>query len=105
MDEYNEQFVPRTKRRSRRPDSPISRLRLRLLAPMAELAGLPQARGRAVCSCLNVGEEEICNAVAAGQQLSEIQAALKCGTECGSCVPELKRLVAEAAPVAAALMA
>lgn len=105
MDEYNEQFVPRTKRRSRRPDSPISRLRLRLLAPMAELAGLPQARGRAVCSCLNVGEEEIHNAVAAGHDLAGLQAALKCGTQCGSCVPELRRLVAEAAPAPAALVA
>ncbi len=85
--------------------SDISQLRLRLLAPLANLAGLPPACGRTICSCLNVGEEEICNAIAAGQKLPEIQAALKCGTQCGSCVPELRRLVADASPVAAALVA
>jgi len=26
--------------------------------------------------------------------LATLQANLKCGTECGSCVPELKRLIA-----------
>ena len=78
--------------------SDIAQLRLRLLAPLADLAGLPQARGRTICSCLNVGEEEICNAIAAGHELAGLQATLKCGTQCGSCVPELKRLLADVGP-------
>ena len=32
--------------------------------------------------------------IAAGADLAMLQANLKCGTECGSCVPELKRLIA-----------
>jgi assimilatory nitrate reductase catalytic subunit len=56
------------------------------------------ARGRQVCSCFNVSEAEIGHALgscsgAPQTQLQQLQAALKCGTQCGSCVPELKRLV------------
>jgi assimilatory nitrate reductase catalytic subunit len=32
-------------------------------------------------------------AAAGADTLDGLQRALKCGTECGSCVPELKRLV------------
>jgi assimilatory nitrate reductase catalytic subunit len=69
-------------------------LRRQLLAPVAEIVGLPQRRGRIVCSCYNVGEEEICAGIAAGQSMAQLQSALKCGTNCGSCVPELKQLLA-----------
>jgi assimilatory nitrate reductase catalytic subunit len=72
----------------------ISSLRRQLLAPIAEIAGAPQRRGRTVCSCLNVGEDEIRAGIAAGQTLAQLQAALQCGTQCGSCVPELKQLLA-----------
>ena len=75
--------------------SDIARLRLQLLAPLAELAGLPQVRGRTVCSCLNVGETDIRGAIAAGQTLAGLQSTLRCGTQCGTCVPELKRLLLE----------
>jgi assimilatory nitrate reductase catalytic subunit len=52
-------------------------------------------RGRTVCNCFNVSEAEI----AAFKSLEELQAALKCGTNCGSCLPELRRqLVQIAAP-------
>jgi assimilatory nitrate reductase catalytic subunit len=74
--------------------SDVSALRRHLLAPVAELAGLPQGRGRMVCSCLNVSENEIRTAIAAGSSLSQLQSALKCGTQCGSCVPELRNLLA-----------
>jgi assimilatory nitrate reductase catalytic subunit len=70
-----------------------------LLAPAARLPGTA-ARGRTVCSCWNVSERAICDFVASakpdGNVLAALQGALKCGTECGSCVPELKRLVATA---------
>jgi assimilatory nitrate reductase catalytic subunit len=78
--------------------SNVSPMALTLLAPMEGLAGLPPARGRTVCSCLDVRENEIRAAFAAGKQLAQVQTALKCGTQCGSCVPELKRLAAEAMP-------
>jgi assimilatory nitrate reductase catalytic subunit len=49
---------------------------------------------RAVCACFKVSESTIRTAVAAGATLAKLQKALKCGTNCGSCVPELRRLVA-----------
>ncbi|MFT4266641.1 MAG: molybdopterin-dependent oxidoreductase [Xenophilus sp.] len=61
-------------------------------------AGLAAARGRTVCSCFGVGEHAIGEALAAcggsdEERLAQLQGALKCGTNCGSCVPELKRMV------------
>ena len=63
-------------------------------------------RGRQVCSCFDVSEREIVAALAgAGGDanasdalLRFVQAELKCGTNCGSCLPELRRLVRNAAP-------
>jgi assimilatory nitrate reductase catalytic subunit len=49
---------------------------------------------------MDVSEQEILAEFSNGLDLSAIQAKLKCGTECGSCLPELKRLVAQ--PVASA---
>ncbi|MHB8760154.1 MAG: (2Fe-2S)-binding protein, partial [Thiobacillus sp.] len=58
-------------------------------------AGGP-VRGRVICNCFDVAEAEIVAAAAAGAgaDLGALQSALKCGTECGSCLPELKRLLA-----------
>ncbi len=70
----------------------------------AELAGLLAARppagtaadsGRIICACFSVGEKTILNAVRA-QGLDNVEAvgvALKAGTNCGSCVPEIRRLL------------
>jgi assimilatory nitrate reductase catalytic subunit len=52
------------------------------------------ASDRAVCACFKVPESTIRSAVAAGATLAKLQKELKCGTNCGSCVPELQRLVA-----------
>ena len=49
-------------------------------------------RGRVVCSCHNVAENEIVACFAAGGNVADAQEKLKCGTGCGSCVPELKRM-------------
>ena len=51
-------------------------------------------RGRIVCNCLDVSEHEISAAIAGGDDLDALQRRLQCGSRCGSCVPELKRLVA-----------
>jgi assimilatory nitrate reductase catalytic subunit len=75
-------------------------LRPWLFAPLrAPPAGQAQ-RGRIICNCMDVSEQEILAEFSNGLDLSAIQAKLKCGTECGSCLPELKRLVAQ--PVASA---
>jgi assimilatory nitrate reductase catalytic subunit len=52
------------------------------------------AAGRAVCACYGVRESEIRAAVAAGADLARLQKDLRCGTSCGSCLPELRRLAA-----------
>jgi len=73
------------------------------LAP-ADLAGLLSARpplgtvsdtGHIVCACHSVGEKTILNAIHT-QGLSSVEAVgqcLKAGTGCGSCVPEIRRLL------------
>ncbi len=56
------------------------------------------ARGKTVCSCFGVSETAIAGTLArcAGSdaaRLAQLQGALQCGTNCGSCVPELQRMV------------
>ncbi|MGY3628604.1 NAD(P)H-nitrite reductase large subunit [Bradyrhizobium sp. USDA 3686] len=51
--------------------------------------------GPVVCACFGVGRGTICDTIAAGARTAaEIGAKLKAGTNCGSCIPELKRLIA-----------
>ena len=69
-----------------------------LLAPGARAPVAVQSRGRQVCTCFNVTEPQIQDTLAqcsgtADARLAQLQERLKCGTNCGSCVPELKRLV------------
>jgi len=60
--------------------------------PMNGVAGT----GPVVCACFGVGRNAICDAVASGAgSVNEIGTQLKAGTNCGSCVPELKRLLAQ----------
>lgn len=74
-----------------------------LLAPGARPPVAVASRGRAVCTCFNVTHAQIqsCLADAQGDEdrrLAHLQARLKCGTNCGSCVPELKRMVRAVQP-------
>ncbi|HEY3032710.1 MAG TPA: molybdopterin-dependent oxidoreductase, partial [Bradyrhizobium sp.] len=56
-----------------------------------------ESRGPIVCACFGVGRTTICDAIAAGARtVSEIGVQLKAGTNCGSCIPEMKRLIAQA---------
>ncbi|QFU74291.1 nitrate reductase [Halioglobus maricola] len=61
------------------------------------LAGFSSERpdtGKMICSCWEVGETEIVTAIAAGASSVEaLGDALKCGTQCGSCIPELKAIL------------
>lgn len=64
-------------------------------------------RGAMICSCYQVAEADIRAAIAAGCQSSAaLGEKLRCGTNCGSCIPELNRMVREqrsAVPVNAAV--
>lgn len=68
-------------------------LRKWALAPLAAPPTGQKSRGKIVCNCLDVSENEIIETCQQGADLLTLQAKLKCGTSCGSCVPELKRLV------------
>ncbi|WP_195758136.1 (2Fe-2S)-binding protein, partial [Enterobacter cloacae] len=49
--------------------------------------------GRIICSCYCVGENAIREAIVGGcDSVAALGAKLRCGTNCGSCVPELKGL-------------
>ena len=70
----------------------------------ADLAGLLSARpprgstantGRTVCACYSVGVKTLQNAIRE-QHLDSVEAVgacVKAGTGCGSCVPELRRIL------------
>ncbi|MDM4767912.1 molybdopterin-dependent oxidoreductase [Pelomonas sp. SE-A7] len=71
----------------------------RLLAP--ESAGAAQDLAPAspqVCNCFDVREDRIKARLAAcsgapAERLKQLQGELRCGTQCGSCLPALRRLV------------
>ncbi|WP_417520376.1 molybdopterin-dependent oxidoreductase [Marinobacter sp.] len=50
--------------------------------------------GALVCSCFQVGDRQIAKAISRGQTtLEALGQALKCGTNCGSCIPEIRELL------------
>lgn len=69
-----------------------------LLAPLIQppMAGKP--RGRVICNCFDVAENEIAIDIAAGLALSALQDKHKCGTSCGSCLPELQHMLRAVQP-------
>jgi assimilatory nitrate reductase catalytic subunit len=74
-----------------------------LLAPGAKPPAAVASRGRAICTCFDVTDAQIrsCLASADGDEetrLAHLQGRLQCGTNCGSCLPELKRLVQASQP-------
>lgn len=64
------------------------------LAPSARAPGNIVPRN-IVCKCADVSDVQIQQALASGADLPQLQDKLKCGTFCGSCVPEIKRMVVE----------
>ncbi|WP_313328935.1 (2Fe-2S)-binding protein, partial [Stutzerimonas balearica] len=70
-------------------------LRRWLLAPLSTPPGVLPERDPTICNCLNIGRRSICDGIARGLDLPELQRSLGCGTRCGSCVPEIKRLLAQ----------
>lgn len=75
---------------------PIEQIRLWALAPVNTPPAGGVTRGKIICNCKNVSELEIIEAIGKGSDLAFLQSGLRCGTECGSCVPELKRMLAGA---------
>jgi assimilatory nitrate reductase catalytic subunit len=68
------------------------------------LAGTPPKGsrdvGRQVCACFGVGEAAIVEAIQSGcATAADIGSRLKAGTNCGSCLPEIKGLITRAGVV------
>lgn len=78
---------------------PVSALGRQLLQPTAQAPQGFRERGKIVCNCFNVAESDIeaalagANGADANARVELLKQQLKCGTNCGSCVPELKRIV------------
>jgi assimilatory nitrate reductase catalytic subunit len=76
----------------------IDRIRRLLLLPSSQApAGFVPA-GRVVCQCFGIPERDIVSELthtegAPAERLRSVQSRLHCGTNCGSCLPELKVLV------------
>ena len=74
----------------------------RMLLSGKSMDGLASA-GPVVCACFGVGRTTILAAIAAGANTAaEIGVQLNAGTNCGSCIPELKQLIAQAGAAAPA---
>ncbi|HEX8591707.1 MAG TPA: molybdopterin-dependent oxidoreductase [Pseudomonas sp.] len=71
-------------------------LRRWLLAPLSAPPGsgaTPSPGSKTLCNCMNVSESAITAGIAQGMDLGQLKTQLGCGTLCGSCVPEIKRLL------------
>ncbi|HEY4068717.1 MAG TPA: molybdopterin-dependent oxidoreductase [Burkholderiaceae bacterium] len=79
-------------------DLPLAMPALRMLAPGArDRQGSAQPASPQLCTCFNVSVAQASAALAAApgdptQRLAQTQAQLRCGTNCGSCLPHLRRL-------------
>ncbi|VTU23506.1 nitrate reductase [Variovorax sp. RA8] len=78
-----------------------------LLKPGATAPTGIAARGKTICSCFGITQTAIEERLADtpgsdGERLGALQGALKCGTNCGSCLPELKRMVRASPALASA---
>jgi assimilatory nitrate reductase catalytic subunit len=89
-------------------DQLVEALGTMLLYPGKQAPGNVVSRGKQVCTCFNVTEPQIlaylpnCNGTDE-QRLAQLQGELRCGTNCGSCVPALRKLV-KTIPIATAEM-
>ncbi len=72
---------------------PADRVGLLLGQPLEKGADV----GPTVCSCYGVGRNTICDAIRSQKldSVAQVTACLKAGGNCGSCVPEIKKLLVE----------
>ncbi|WP_370263402.1 molybdopterin-dependent oxidoreductase [Limnobacter sp.] len=78
-------------------------MRAHLLAPIAQPPGVQAKALRMVCNCVGVSDQSIaaligkaCSAqpqASEAEVLQQLKDSLKCGTQCGSCVPELRSMI------------
>lgn len=66
------------------------------------------ARGKQVCTCFNVDEPAIAAALMHiegddASRLQQLQAQLRCGTNCGSCIPAVKQLITKSSKQSATI--
>jgi assimilatory nitrate reductase catalytic subunit len=81
-----------------------------LLAASPESPAPTTARSPQICACLDVSEQRINDLLSGlpgschepGQRLERLQSSLKCGTQCGSCLPRLRTMVRASLPIATA---
>ena len=69
-----------------------------LLSPGATPPVAVVSKGKQICTCFNVTETAIVDTLAncpgdTDARLAQLQGQLKCGTNCGSCIPALRQLV------------
>jgi assimilatory nitrate reductase catalytic subunit len=79
----------------------VAALRSRLLVAGAQPPDGSRAKRAVVCTCYGVDEEAIRACAAQGdgtldEALARVATELRCGTSCGSCRPELRRLLSTA---------
>ena len=84
-------------------ERPVAEIRRLLLSPATHAPSGFVLAGRVVCQCFNVTEDTIISALGeiAGEpkaRCTAVQEQLKCGSNCGSCLPELRQLVAHVVP-------
>ncbi len=79
-------------------EQPAQRFGRLLLSGSAEAPVPIVARGKQICTCFNVNEPEIIAVLhrtcgSPDERLAGLQGELRCGTNCGSCLPALRTLV------------
>ncbi len=72
---------------------PIDELRRWIFAPRSTPPVAAAAPRRVICNCFDVSADEIEREFQAGKSLPEVQEKLKCGTSCGSCLTEVRRMM------------
>jgi assimilatory nitrate reductase catalytic subunit len=73
----------------------IDATRRRFALSVRDVGGMVD-RGPMVCACLGVSQGAIREAIEAGAvDATAVGAAVKAGTNCGSCVPEIRKLISE----------
>ena len=85
-------------------EKPVAEIRRLLLSPATHAPSGFVLAGRVVCQCFNVGEDEITAALGdidgdAKTRFAALRAQLKCGSNCGSCLPELRQLIEHTLPM------
>jgi len=79
-------------------EQPAQRYGRSLLLAVSEPPVPVETKGKVVCACFNVRDNAINAQLAesigsAAMRLGQLQNKLQCGTNCGSCVPELQRMI------------